>query len=555
MTSPTPSRPRLVRELRAVLLRHVLAFDDLFQAACERLESAYFHADQDIDLLLVWEAARAVLQRHCQNRIPEDRPLFWTMLDGELRGRLEAEPELSSLYGPLLFDQLLPWLFDSTAPLNRDYGRTLLTDYLRERTIYDPLRNLIDSLGNSVPESVNDVLQDFVSRDQQLGAIGAASGIRPTLEGYSTPQLDKSSTGIDFLDQMMSGGDAAGEVYVVLGAYGSGKTSLGIQKTFRKALQFQQEADQGKPLRDCHLFAYEATHDELRRRMWSHAAQVSTHSMENFDLATLSRTGHLKPYELELFAPEINEHGLAGVSGEFERLQEVQPLLSRNIFLHDFTGYPLPGKNVPSGLGVGYIGEITRVLTSYAQNGRHVGEVVIDYAGLCCRRYMMANNKRMEEIRYLLVQFADQVRRQIAIPFQCRVWFFHQLSGSANARTFGARIDATDSAECKSIGENVDFAFVIGPRHLETECMQLFCYKGRRSRLPPAPVLLRLRGEFNTLERAADMTVSATTGLPVPIVAASAQLQHMPIHALELLTHPPAQEETTTYEGTMDFTD
>lgn len=529
------ARPRLVREQRAVMLRHLLAFEDLFRLGCERLQEEHFSRDRDFDLLLVWQTTTSVVTRLFHGRLPADRALLWTIIDGEIRARFAAHPdEFPAHFQQVLLAEtgLVPWLFVGETGLDREFGRRLLLDYLRERILYDPLRMLIDSLGAEVPDNMGDLLSGLSQQERALGAIGTPSGVRPLLEGYAPPQVLKSSTGIDFMDELMNGGDAAGETYILLGAYGSGKTAFGTQLTYRKALQYQLAFERGEPLQDCHLFAYEAPYNELMSRMWSHAARVSTESLEDFNVATLSRTGNLKPYEMRLFAREIAELGVDQVLGEYERLQQVQPLLGVNIFLHDFTGYALPGQDRPSGLGMGYIPEIAQVLENYVQQGRRVGTVVIDYAGLCCRRYINATGRRQEDMRHLLNQFADQVRLHIVAPFRCRVWFFHQLSGAANARVFGSRIHSTDAAECKSVAENVHYSFVIGPRHLETECMELACHKARRSRLAPAPVLVRLRGEFNTIERAADMQVSPVTGDPSSLVDYAAQLSHVNLDGL-----------------------
>lgn len=507
-------RPRLGRSQRESMLRHVLRLPELFEMAFARLEPSHLGATGDGDLSALWSAARQAAGRYGSGALPSDPSVAWAVLQGELEAMIASgdvfllPPTVSGVLGS---GGLLEAFYGHDEGLDVNWGRQLLVEFLRERTVLVPLHELLDSMPDHVPGRLDDLLSVFQDRDRALGSLTRPSARSGAPENYRPPDLQKSSSGVDFLDAVMNGGDAVGEVYGVLGAYGSGKTCLAVQATYEKALVFQAEHDaRGGPLATTHLFHYEAGYDEILRRLWAYAARVHKDVFESFDPNALSTTGKLKSYELTTFARTIAEEGLANVPGERERLDKALTLIRRNVYLHDFSS---PADD--PGAGTGGVDEIAAKLRYEADRDMRIGAVYVDYVLAAARRQLAATGRRTEDLRHLINAFPDECMRKIAKPFGCRVYLFHQLSGAANARGFGARLDHSDSGECKTFAENLWFCFVLGARDLETNCLQLYVSKSRRARGVESPPLLRLVGQFGALELAGDMVLNASLGKPV----------------------------------------
>ncbi|TMJ00944.1 MAG: hypothetical protein E6G97_18600 [Alphaproteobacteria bacterium] len=508
-------RYRLQSEQKDQMLRHALRLPELFPIARDRLKDGLFDPRFERHYLLTLESVFACVDRYAGGALPKSVEALHAMTRAEMAARLAAGPPDPGMAQLLLGDGgLLDFLFDETSVLDHAWGRSLLVDFLRERSVYDPLCELIATVGRaSVPEGLGPLLEQARNSDLQLEALKATSARSAAAFGHKLRPLDKTSTGIDFLDDFMAGGDAASEVYGVLGGYGSGKTALAIQSCYAKSLQFQYEADcKGKDLQHCHLFTYEADYAECVRRFWAHAARIRMDSpgMPELEPELLSHTGQLREYERCLFAKEIAREGIDNFPGEFERLQAARELMARNVWVHDYSGADENRQR-----GTGYVDEIVAELMAATRDGRPPGAIFVDYAGLAAKRYLLARGRSMDELRHYVGGMPDELMQKVTRPFNCRAWLYHQLSAAANAKGFTSTFRYTDSAEAKNFGENVAFCFQLGVRDKATNCLQFFCDKTRRAKGAEAPVLLYLRGEINTLERATDMTINPSLGRPV----------------------------------------
>ena len=59
-------------------------------------------------------------------------------------------------------------------------------------------------------------------------------------EGYLMPDLDLVKTGIKGLDEVLFGGIPRGNIILVAGTAGTGKTTLGVEFVYRGARQFNE---------------------------------------------------------------------------------------------------------------------------------------------------------------------------------------------------------------------------------------------------------------------------------------------------------------------------
>jgi hypothetical protein len=506
-------------------LRHAARSAELFSLVKDRLRPEMLDRPGEDVLRLAWEACLTVAARR-GGSLPADPMLAWSQIGVELQSvieRYEDEEDRARLERSL-FDEkaLLDFMFNpADTAVDPVWGRGLLIRLLEERQVHDVLQRTV--VGTDYRDKLLD-LPAFLSnlqRDQQQIAAMTCSPVRSAAPvDYSPPALNLGSTGLAFLDQAMAGGDAAGEVYGILGAFGSGKTLLAVQAAYYKALQYQNlHRTEGQPLRHVYLFHYEAGYDEILRRVWCCAARIRADRLQNFDINNLTRMGGpLEPYEREIQAAEIARFGADNVDHEYERLLVAQRQISENLWLCDFSG---PEDNPQR--GTGYVQEIATVLEQERQQGREIGSVYVDYVGLSCRRHISVMSRpRSDEMRHKVGEYGDFAGRLIARPFKARVYLFHQLSSVANARSFAARQHYSDSADGKNFAENVHFCFTLGTRDREFNCIQFDCSKHRRSAGLPNPPLLYLRGDMGCFEVAADLTINPVLGRPVRMGEATA---------------------------------
>jgi hypothetical protein len=185
--------------------------------------------------------------------------------------------------------------------------------------------------------------------------------------------------------------------------------------------------------------------------------------------------------------------------------------IAQNLWLCDFSG---PDDNPQR--GTGYVHEIAAALEQERQNGREIGSVYIDYAGIACRRHIsVLPRPRQDEMRHLVGEFGNWCRLLIAQPMSARVYVMHQLNSQANSRGFATRQHYSDAAEGRNFAENLHFCATLGTRDREFNCVQFDCSKARRSALLPTPPLLRMYGELGRFEVATDLTISPVLGRPV----------------------------------------
>jgi hypothetical protein len=508
----------MARGQRELLLRYVLRDRVLFNTAKEEVRPEHLNRDGDYGLALLWQASLRVIDHYCDGKLPTDPLNSWALVEGEIEAMGESGdaqlpgPVRDYLSGP---GGLLEFVFGPGPEPEYDVGEKLLIEFLRERTVVDPLCEMAQALGQHVPRDLDKSLAAIQDRGRALDAIGRSTAKSAAPDNYTPPHLDKMSTGVDFLDDIMNGGDAPTEVYGIMGGYGTGKTLLAVQACYQKSLLFQSKADQtlAPTMESCHLFHYEAGYDEILRRVWSHAGRIHQESLERMKYDGLSTRGNLKPYELELFAEEIKRLGLENVDGEEERLDKAKKLLKRgNLSLHDFSG------NDPENptAGGGYVDEIASSLRHEVSKGRKIGAVYIDYVLAACRSHLNRTNRRTEDLRHLVGGFPMECYRKISSQFGCRVYLFHQRSGASNSRSFLANYDGGDSAESKSFPENVWFNIILGNKDVETSCIRVHCSKSRRAKGVANPILVRLQGHLGTAEKADDVVIDPSLGRPVP---------------------------------------
>ena len=161
-------------------------------------------------------------------------------------------------------------------------------------------------------------------------------------------------TGVPFFDALMNGGHAPGEVYGLLGPYGSCKTTLAMMLCVEACRQAHAIHLSTGECQYVFLVSYEAQlRNELRFRGLSYAAQIHRKSLDTMDpvlgLKSLSTAKRLKDYEKKMFHHAIvNDKKVRGEQG---RYNAVRPILDKHLIVLDMTG----SNSHRRGAGGGYV--------------------------------------------------------------------------------------------------------------------------------------------------------------------------------------------------------
>jgi hypothetical protein len=488
--APLSDRPVVQAAITADEIEYLLAYlfrcPEVFQAACQQLRPEHFREGAEPHYALLWRIALTLYQEHGLPALFEHAERARGVVETQARAYATAHPELLvGRYQEILFGNERPGtgLFNfiynpemRLEDLSRELGHALLRKFLHEREVGDSLRRLVANTGTQALLNPSETLTQLQARAQQIDMLSERMDQSIFPGDWAPQRLDKFPTGLSFLDEHMEGGQCRQEVYGILGAIGVGKTQLACQMAMEAALFQETNSGWGGDVVLCH---YEAGVEEIRRRVLAAAVEMPPEQIENFDAARLSTTGRLKEYERRHFADKIRRHQQGQgppVLGERERIATMRQILARNLVLMDLSCPPGRPRQ-----GMGYIPEIATGLRQRQQaTGRPIAVVIIDYAGLCANRYLYNRNLPASQLGDLIGSFGDQCRTQIAVPFDCAVWVFHQLSGEANKASFRQPLSHADAAEARNFAENLWFCFTMGIPHRQYGCFKVACTKQRR---------------------------------------------------------------------------
>lgn len=515
--------PRLGPSEKDSLIAHMLLVPDIFNLALQKVPAELFDIREEKQYHLIWKTALELVQEFGRDIIFNDKAQAWSLIETKSQAKMHSKPDV---YPPEMFDfvysqapekpGLLYYIYKLLMPsdLNLAWGGKLLVRFLREKQVQDKIKDIVDNAGSDLITNYQKLLTDLRDADMAIDNLIDNPVVSGAPEGYVIPKLGKFPTGVDYLDYFLNGGHAPGETYGLLGPFGGGKTTVAVQLLWHGgvhqqtlALHAANEARKKDPTLpvylpgDCYLFHYEAGSKEYMRRLWSLSGDIHRDTMEEFDPDSLSTRNTLKQYEIKLWARNINEAAFQG--GERERLAAAQRIINRNMWLIDMSG------EANASRGFGYVDEIAGIVANhqrlmntqerelFQKSGgnpdlapkHHVSVVVIDYAGLAAKKYLLKQGFPDTRLHHLLGSFGDECRRQIGDPFKTPVWIMHQLTGEANKRTHATQQHHADAAGSKSFAENLWFCFQLGTRDAATGVFQLTVTKARRTDLRKSPLL------------------------------------------------------------------
>lgn len=375
-------------------------------------------------------------------------------------------------------------------------GMSLLKQFLNERKFSDPVLRALAGIGSA--DTIKDpttLIAAIELHARNVAGIGVDPGSDAIVDEIDfRPEGAKVvSTKIPWLDEMMNGGHANGEAYVILGPTGGGKSSLATQIAMEGAELQALIASEVGPL-DAgywYYFSWELSEAEFRERCYSYGAKVhheTFHIKPLRPLTTADDPATLHEYERD---PAVNSPGNP-LMGERERMAALNKRLSgpnNRLRVVDYSG-KIPGQ------GVNGVEEVAGYLRSEQTRGRKVAGIVIDYAGLAVHRLIGHRRLRPDAEYPLLSQFVDQVRNQVSIPLACPAWVLHQFHGDVNKKAPGARVNHSEARGSRNFADNCDFAFGLSPYNKATGLLTVCMSKHRRAAGREDDTIVRFDGRF-----------------------------------------------------------
>jgi hypothetical protein len=321
---------------------------------------------------------------------------------------------------------------------------------------------------------------------EAIEAIGQVSDDSTLPSNWAEAKRPKLATGVPFIDRLMDGGSEPGDVNVILGPTGGGKTTLSMQLCISIAKRQDDPV-----LRDASegglsvFFSYEDNKRMLQIRAASFAAQVHKNRLR-FHGDALSTRGNLADYERELF----RNCNLREQPGERERLDGIREWMEKYVRLIDFHAGTHGGRG-----GVPEVVQRLRALQDKA--GMPIRAVFLDWAGDMVRNMLLAKNAKIDSgsLSLELTGLISHVKAEVASQFECTVWVPHQIRGAATGKKPGWLPHHSDAKSCTSFADNAWYAFCIGNKDPETNCCQVLATKTRHGEAS-TPVICRIDGGF-----------------------------------------------------------
>ncbi len=484
-------QPITVAELDTMFL-HLLRCPAVFSEAVTMLNSSHFERTVEPHYMILWSAMCELHQLYGQytyetlvttivSRLQADPSC---MLDRDRDALLRSDSEgiiWSSLRCPE--QELIP-----------DFGRDLLRKFLRERAVVRPLKAIMNrNAGPGYIQSFAEVLRAANDDIQRIETLRQApiSGVMPRRGDPLPPPIEYTPTGIGFIDTFIRG-QRVGDCNGILGVFGSGKTTLGIQLAVQNGRNYYKEHQEtGKRPKISVFLSYEEPETKVQPRVWSNAAMLPRDKVENLRWEDLTTQANLAQYEIQLAGDAARDGGY--VHSESERWDITCNWLNTSFVLFDMSGsekYPAAGS--------GYVDEVVAGLERIArERNADIGSVVIDYAGIMAKRHMQLKNISEDKLRHYIGGLGDALRRRVAEHFQATTWLLHQFNPEQNKRSPTTLLHHMDASESKSFAENLAVCGCLGTKDEATGCILMNWSKVRyyvnRSQSKPT---LQIDGRF-----------------------------------------------------------
>lgn len=213
----------------------------------------------------------------------------------------------------------------------------------------------------------------------------------------------------------------------------------------------------------------------------------------------------LMEYEIKRYQQQLSGKQVK-VRSEVERVAAVKRRLNRHLLLLSSSDIQkvAGGKQKVSYKAMGLENIVTAIdkhvewlKRTYKHDWVRLRSVFIDYVNEAVKTNMMLNNMSMDNLRLEIANYPKRSVDLIGLPFECPIFLMQQFSGEVQKKHFTSKFHHSDSAECKSIGENADFTLCIGTKD-ENARVSIRSTKARRDELKSEQVI-KIDGEWNRI--------------------------------------------------------
>jgi len=497
--------PRMSADLVNQLMIYLLLQPGVVIPAIANLKPEYF---SEPHLRLLWQCVLTLTPTYGASKIPFDALYLTTselldqpghQLPDSLRATLLALP--ADIGSPVITGQLDGELIvnhgllyhayneEDPARLNETFGMELLKRFLNERSVVDTAIRTIANAEDQVPGNFEAALDAIKMQMIRIQTIDKKIAYRYDEFPEEPEPINVFSTGVSYLDELMDGGAAPGEVYVVVGTTKTGKSFFTTQLCVRSGEYFHLQHNQGGPRKEAFFISYEMTPATVNARIRSCGADVDydrllTKIKSSTDYSTI---GHLLQYEQDYYT-QRGKYNFRELPGERERIRAFMTTAGQHIATIDF-------KN--SGAGNGGVDEIVAVLNQQILQGHTPGLIAIDYLNLAVTRQIIARNGDLDrQMRHGVRTFFQDCITKIAVPFKLPVFILQQFNAEANAAAPSKILKGFQSAESRTINQDADFIFCLGQRDKESNVSQLYLDLCRRTCNGGKIKLIQLQGNW-----------------------------------------------------------
>jgi hypothetical protein len=495
------------------LFIHILRVPAIFSEAQRLLTADLFNGTEQ-HFSLLWRSLQELHAARCPINYMSLHYTLQTKIINDVHKELPAS-QADELLRP---DQLgLLYTTNNTNPslLSPTLARKILQKFLHERRVINPLRTVMQQGGGrSHVFNFRGLIESAMANIRSIDTINEAPiaiGM-PVRGGDLPPPVVCEPTTLSFVDPWILG-QRRGDTNGILGVYGSGKTTTGIQFAITNARTYSMSYRglPGEKRRLSVFLSYEEPEWKMNARIWACASEIQRSRIDTVigtrNWSMLTTQANIEPYERSL--PCNRSHNGAAILSETERWDLSRTWLNSHFVLMDMSG-----SDKHQGAGRGYVPEIRAVLDRLVDERKaEIGSVVIDYAGLVCKRFMIANNIDEDKLRHRLAGIGDQLRTEVSEPLGATTWLLHQFNGEQAKRSPTKLLNHTDAAESKAFAENMACCGCLGTRDAGSRVLLLNWSKVRyHSNNELNMPRLRINGDFSRMDDVSDQFVLAEAG-------------------------------------------